>query len=105
MDALLTVVVISLLMVLVYGPWQALCTARARQAMFERRDAIFDIAAGGRLDFDSESYRVLRKSLEGQIRYAHILTIPRFFFLSRCLRGEKKQSTFDKRGRSEDKRC
>lgn len=81
MDSILGLISLSLLLALLYGPWQHVCTDFARQIIFEKRDAIFDLAAAGKMDFNSESYKNIRLSLERLIRFAHVLTFPRFFFL------------------------
>jgi hypothetical protein len=73
-----------------YGPWQWISTDIARQLLFEKRDAIFDMAADGRLKFDSREYAILRSTLQATIRWAHNLTLPRMVTMS-CLhwaRGE-----------------
>lgn len=61
----------------IYGPWQRVCTDVARQRLFAKRDAIFDLALQGKLDFRSSEYRAIRKTLNDMIRYAHVLTWPR----------------------------
>jgi hypothetical protein len=71
---------VSLLLVLIYGPWQEVCTAYARQIIFEKRDAIFDLAISGRLSFNDPNYRTIRALLEKSIRFAHEVTIPRLAF-------------------------
>ena len=81
MDSIFGLISLSLLLSLLYGPWQHACTDFARQIIFEKRDAIFDLAAAGKMDFNSESYKNIRLSLERLIRFAHVLTFPRFFFL------------------------
>ncbi len=83
MDSIFGLISMSLLLVVLYGPWQHVCTDFARQIIFEKRDAIFDLAAADKLDFNSESYRNVRLSLERLIRFAHMLTIPRLFYLKK----------------------
>lgn len=58
-----------------YGPWQDLCTDMARQVLFSKRDALFDLALDGKLSFDAENYRTIRRSIENSIQYAHELTV------------------------------
>ncbi len=79
-DIVLGVAALIGLGVFFYGPWQWLCTDVARQILFERRDAIFDMARAGKLSFESEEYRTIRHSLEKSIRFAHDLTLPRFLY-------------------------
>ncbi len=45
-----------------------------RQEMFIIRDELFDYAADGNVGFDDPAYRLLRRSMNGFIRYAHQLT-------------------------------
>ena len=75
-DALLSFVLLLILIFFIYGPWQWLWTDITRQTIFEKRDRIFDIAVAGRLDFASDEYRTIRKSLEQSIRFAHLITLP-----------------------------
>jgi predicted branched-subunit amino acid permease len=64
----------------IYGPWHSACTDWARETIFEKRAAIFDLAVDGDLDFEATEYKVIRSSLEKSIRFAHVLTWPRFAF-------------------------
>jgi len=80
LNAIVTSAIVLLTATLIYGPWQSVCTAYARQILFEKRDAIFDIAMEGRLSFESRDYRTIRAMLEKSIRFAHELTLPSFFF-------------------------
>src|SRR6266849_3499419 len=45
-----------------------------RQEMFVIRDELFDYAAARNIGFDDPAYRLLRRSMNGFIRYAHQLT-------------------------------
>ncbi len=45
-----------------------------RQEMFAIRDELFDYAAAGNLSFDAPAYRLLRRFMNGFIRYGHQLT-------------------------------
>jgi hypothetical protein len=91
-SALLGLLTLVALVWFVYGPWQEICTDLARQQLFECRDAIFDLAADGKLSFQSREYREIRSSLEQSIRFAHELTLPRFIFLSIALRAHTRPS-------------
>jgi hypothetical protein len=73
------------LLVIIYGPWQAICTDIARQILFEKRDAIFDLAQNGKLSFNSREYIAIRSSLQASIRFAHELTLPRFLVMGAVL--------------------
>ncbi len=75
-DALLSLLSLALFLIVFYGPWQAVCTDLGRQVIFESRHKIFDMAADGELDFDSQEYKDIRESLELLIRYLHFATAP-----------------------------
>lgn len=95
-DAFWTLVCVAVIAYLFYGPWQSVCTSYARQIVFEKRDAIFDIAVQGGLDFKSTEYKAIRSSLEKSIRFAHELTLPRFFLYRWYLqKANLKQSSSD----------
>lgn len=85
-NAIVTLCVLVLLGVFIYGPWQMVCTDFVRQVIFEKRDAIFDMADKGELSFDSREYRIIRSGLEGLIRFAHELTLPSLVYFWFCLR-------------------
>jgi hypothetical protein len=54
--------------------WSALRLDAFRQELFEIRDELFDYAAAGNIKFDDPAYRLLRKFMNGFIRYGHQLT-------------------------------
>src|ERR1700751_1769972 len=85
MQALIGLGGLAALIVILYGPWQAICTDIARQIVFEKRDAIFDLAQHGKLSFSSREYGVIRSSLQANIRFAHELTLPRFLVTAAVL--------------------
>jgi len=85
MEALQGLLAVGFLLLLLYGPWQWVCTDCARQLVFERRDAVFDLAADGKLSFESYEYRTIRRTLERSIRFAHELTLPRFLTFTLAL--------------------
>jgi hypothetical protein len=80
-NAIAALLIVLLLGFLIYGPWQEICTDFARQLIFEKRDAIFDIADKGELTFNSQDYRIIRSGLEKLIRFAHELTLPSLVFI------------------------
>jgi hypothetical protein len=82
MQALIGLGSLAALVVLLYGPWQEVCTDIARQIIFEKRDAIFDLAHSGKLSFDSREYSTIRSALQASIRFAHELTLPRFVVMA-----------------------
>ena len=49
-----------------------------RQEMFAIRDDLFDYAADDNISFNDPAYRLLRRYMNGFIRYAHQLTFFRF---------------------------
>lgn len=82
MQAVIGLGSLAALIVVLYGPWQEICTDFARQIVFEKRDAIFDLAHSGKLSFKSREYGTIRSSLQASIRFAHELTLPRFFLMA-----------------------
>jgi len=46
-----------------------------RQQMFEIRDELFDLAADGHISFQHPAYILLRRQMNGFIRYGHQLTV------------------------------
>jgi hypothetical protein len=46
-----------------------------RQKMFSIRDEVFDYAADGNIDFNHPAYVLLRRQMNGFIRYGHDLTV------------------------------
>lgn len=46
-----------------------------RQSMFTVRDELFDYAAAGNISFDHPAYILLRRQMNGFIRYGHHLTM------------------------------
>jgi hypothetical protein len=46
-----------------------------RQKIFSIRDELFDYAADGHIAFDHEAYVILRRQMNGFIRYGHQLTV------------------------------
>ena len=46
-----------------------------RQSMFAIRDELFDFAADGNISFDHPAYVLLRRQMNGFIRYAHQLSV------------------------------
>jgi hypothetical protein len=85
-DTIVALCALVLLGAFIYGPWQMVCTDFVRQIIFEKRDAIFDMADKGELSFDSSEYRMIRSGLEGLIRFAHELTLPSLVYFWFCLK-------------------
>jgi hypothetical protein len=79
-EMLMALVAPSLLCALYLGPWQWAWADHARQSVFEQRDAIFDIAHAGDLEFGSDPYVTVRAGMNCLIRFAHRATVPRLLF-------------------------
>ena len=79
-SAIISLGLVLLLGAFVCGPWQAICTDFARQIIFEKRDAIFDIANSGRWSFNNREYRIIRANMQKLIRFAHELTLPSLLY-------------------------
>lgn len=62
------------LIVLFYTLWRDLVIDWARERLFAQRDALFDMAVAGKLDFEGQNYRDLRAFLNSLIRNAHRLS-------------------------------
>jgi len=94
-DAFATVILLGLLVLFVRGPWKDMCTDYARQIIFQHRDAVFDMAVEGRLEFGSSTYRTIRAALERNIRFAHELSIARFVFFAAPLLRDRRRSQLE----------
>jgi hypothetical protein len=79
-DAIAALVALSSFLLFFYGPWQGIVVDIARQLAFEQRDAVFDLAVHGKLDFDSPEYKIIRDSFNQLIRFAHELNWVRVAF-------------------------
>jgi len=72
-------VAVGLLLWFFHGPWQSILVDITRQRLFEVRDSILLMAADGRLEFDSDTYRDLRHRLNMSIRLCHKAKFSRMF--------------------------
>lgn len=61
---------IGLLLWFFQGPWQRLIVGLYRQRLFEARDALFMMAAKGRMEFTDPAYHAMRYRLNDMIRHA-----------------------------------
>ncbi len=75
-NATMLLVAIAIFGTLIYGPLQNICIDWSRNAIFESRDEIYDLALAGRLEFTSEAYLEIRQSLNSLIRFAHRISWP-----------------------------
>lgn len=66
---------IGLLVWFFLGPWRELTIDATRQTLFELRDALFDMAADGRVAFDDPLYCRSRDTLNNVIRHTHHLSL------------------------------
>jgi hypothetical protein len=73
--ALTSLVSIAGLWILLFWLYRDYCVDKFRQDMFALRDELFDAAANGQLAFDSTAYGVLRRTMNGFIRFAHRFTL------------------------------
>jgi hypothetical protein len=77
-EGIVALATLILLLCLFYGPWQAVCTEHCtelgRQAIFERRDRLFDMALSGRITFNSKIYKETRQSMNNMLRFTHTMT-------------------------------
>ena len=76
---LLSIILFSSLMFsfwwLYFFEYRPLVVAQTRQRLFRVRDELFQKAATGIVAFDSEAYRIIRRMLNGSIRFTHELTL------------------------------
>jgi hypothetical protein len=79
MIAMQSLISLAILFVLVFVLLNTHRVDRLRQDLFDIRDRLFDEAATGRLSFDSQAYRYTRTSINGMIRFAHRISLSRFF--------------------------
>ena len=59
---------------LIFWRYRLLVTDWFRQSLFELRDELFDYAAAGHIEFDHPAYGMLRKIINGYVRFAHQAT-------------------------------
>ena len=68
-------IVVALWSIIVFKLLPAYRVDSFRQKMFCVRDEVFDFAADGNIAFDDPAYLLLRKQMNGLIRYGHQLTV------------------------------
>jgi hypothetical protein len=89
---LLSLVALLGLTWLVFAVFPELLLDEYRQGVFALRDELFDYAASGAIAFDDRSYGLLRSTMNGLIRYAHRMTLPRMYLTLRI--GRPVQANF-----------
>jgi hypothetical protein len=80
--------------------YRTYCLDAFRQKMFTLRDQLFDEAAAGLIAFDHPVYGLLRKTMNGYLRFGHKLTLTETFILFLHVRKDQKELepyTFDAR--------
>jgi len=89
--------VILLIMLLILLP--VLRLDLFRQQMFALRDELFDYARNGKIQYDHPAYLLLRKSMNGFIRYGHRLSLFQLMmtFCRWRILGEKPTTEWAKR--------
>lgn len=75
---------------LIFWRYRLLITDSFRQSLFELRDELFDFAAAGNIPFDDPAYGMLRKLINGYMRFAHQATIWHALMLALTLTKEDK---------------
>ncbi len=68
--------------VLVFRLYRGLAIASFRQELFILRDRLFDDAARGPVPFDAPAYCLLRRTMNGFIRYGHRVTLAQLLALA-----------------------
>jgi len=97
--SLISIAIIYLFLFWVYKDYRVDCF---RQELFELRDDLFDEAASGFLDFESNSYGMLRSTMNGFIRFGHRISFSHLLLTYVLLRGRRYSSSvpFDERLRA-----
>ena len=72
--ALESIAGLAVLSILVFALVPAYRLDAFRQRMFAERDSLWDYAASGKIAFTDPAYQLLRKLMNGLIRYGHQLT-------------------------------
>jgi hypothetical protein len=67
---------IAAIWLLWYYLWKPQRTDSFREALFDLRDRLFDLAADGVVSFDHPAYTQLRLLINGMIRFAHRVSFP-----------------------------
>lgn len=65
--------------------WDRQAVAAARHVMFRERDKLFLLFATSELGVQDRSHIAIREGINSTIRFAHWLTVPRIFLMSRAL--------------------
>ena len=68
-----------------------------RQGMFRVRDEMFDDARAGKISFSDAAYGMLRTTMNGSIRFAHVLSFVEFLVSLRYIRRPDDPHSFSAR--------
>lgn len=90
---LISLLSIAFLVVLLFWFYKDYRTDVLRQKMFKLRDSLFDEASCGKIDFNDDSYVMIRSAINGFIRFGHRLSLAEVLLLSMAL---KKENYTDK---------
>lgn len=74
-SALVGLITVSLVLIWFYVFWQRFVIDQTRQRLFELRDQWFDLCADSKI-LNAPAARFIRELLNGQIRFAHKITVP-----------------------------
>lgn len=72
-SALSALMTLGIGLVFFYVVWRHYAIDVTRQHLFELRDQLFDLAAEGKLEINSERYKTLRRIFNANIRFTHEL--------------------------------
>ena len=81
MNALLSLISLSLIVFMIVPMWNRYRTDKYRQELFGIRDELFLDAAKGRISFSSNAYIVTRTVLNGLIRFEHKASFSRILLI------------------------
>jgi hypothetical protein len=68
-----------------------------RQQMFAMRDELFDLANAGLISFDDSAYGMLRRTMNGYIRFGHRLSLLHVLIFAVITRSSSRERSFDSR--------
>lgn len=99
-DLSLIIIVLSSIWYLYFWLYKDYTIDYFRQDLFELRDELFYEAAGGLIDFNHPAYCLLRRTMNGNIRFSHRMSILNLIILSIVLRGyssKEERNSFENR--------
>lgn len=81
---LMLAVALGMWSIVIFKIWPELWLDRFRQSMFSVRDDLFDFAAKGNISFEDPAYVLLRRQMNGFIRFGHQLSVFRLL-MTKCM--------------------